>query len=391
MKKIILSLVAAGLLALSCSCSNIEEREWEDRGVALTETEKAAEAYEIPPFTEESEKEAEVTERPEESPEESGTAVISFGGDVTQSDVFGEATLARTYSYPLEEVSEIFTSADIAFLNLETSVSERGESEKKEGFGFRTDPKLLEVFTSAGIDIVSTANNHTRDYGIDALTDTVGYLGDAGLKNIGAGATPEEAYKLELFEVNGIKIGFTAFNAITIADSGWKVTEDKPGIASVYPGDEEEYLERIARYDELCDVLFVSAHWGIEYSYQISEEQEDFAHRLCDNGADIILGHHPHVLQPIESYNGSIIFYSLGNFLFYKIDDFAGETAVFTIEIDKNGFVKGKMEPVNISYCRSVLLDEEDELYGKIIGLQKEISEPYGIIIDEKGDISCSR
>ena len=85
-----------------------------------------------------------------------------------------------------------------------------------------------------------------------------------------------------------------------------------------------------------------------------------------------------------------MIFYSLGNFLFYKIDDFAGETAVFTIEIDKNGFVSGKMEPVNISYCQAVLLDEENELYGKIIGLQKEISEPYGIIIDEKGDISCS-
>ncbi len=394
MKKIILSVIAAGLLLLSCSCNNIEDREWEDKGVALTETEKAAEAYEIPPFTEESEKEPDVTDEPVEAPEEnsdgSGTAVISFGGDVTQSDVFGEATLARDFTYPLENVSEIFSSADIAFLNLETSVSDRGESEKKEGFGFRTEPKLLEVFTSAGIDIVSTANNHTRDYGIEALTDTVSHLDEIGLKNIGAGATPDEAYKLEIFEVNGIKIGFTAFNQITISDNGWKVTEEKPGIASVYSGDEEEYLERISEYDKLCDVLLVSAHWGIEYSYEISEEQEAFAHSLCDNGADIILGHHPHVLQPIESYNGSVIFYSLGNFLFYKIDDFAGETAVFTIEIDKNGFVSGKMEPVNISYCQAVLLDEENELYGKIIGLQKEISEPYGIIIDEKGDISCS-
>lgn len=391
MKKNRLAPLLAGAL-LFCSCKSIEDKGLTDYGVELSETKKVQEAEKIPLIIEEDELYI-TSESPETEPEEeaeSGTAIVSFGGDVTQSDVFGEATLMRDITYPLEDVAEIFSSADIAFLNLETSVSDRGESEKKEGYGFRTDPKLLDVFTTAGIDIVSTANNHARDYGIEALTDTYNNVNESGLKNIGSGENSEEAYRLEIFEVNGLKIGFTALNLITIADNGWQATEDKPGIASLYPEDFERYFELIGEYDKLCDVLFVSAHWGIEYSYEPHEEQVEFAHRLCDSGADIIIGHHPHVLQPIESYKGSMIFYSTGNFLFYKMDDFAGHTAVFTVEVDKNGFVSGKMEPVNISYCQSVLLSPENELYGEIIEKQRAMSEGYGVIIDENGGISCS-
>lgn len=389
MKKKGLILLLAGVL-LFCSCNSIENKGLSEGGVELSETKKAHEAEKIPLVIDEKEDSDSTTQQPEESPEaETGTAVISFGGDVTQSDVFGEATLLRDITYPLKDVAEIFSSADIAFLNLETSVSLRGESEKKENYGFRTDPKLLEVFTSAGIDIVSTANNHARDYGIEALTDTYKYVTESGLKNIGSGENPEEAYRLEIFEVNGLRIGFTALNLITISDNGWQVTEDKPGIASLYPGDYDRYFELIEEYDKLCDVLFVSAHWGIEYNYEPHEEQVAFAHRLCDSGADIIIGHHPHVLQPIESYKGSMIFYSTGNFLFYKMDDYAGHTAVFTVEVDKSGFIGGKMEPVNISYCQSVLLDPDDELYGEIIEKQRVMSEGYGVIIDENGGISC--
>ena len=107
-----------------------------------------------------------------EPEEKSGSAIIAFGGDTTQSDVFAEATSWRSMLYPFEDVADIFTNADISFVNLETCVSDRGESEKKEGFGFRTEPKYLEVYTSAGIDIVSCANNHVRDFGMDALSDT---------------------------------------------------------------------------------------------------------------------------------------------------------------------------------------------------------------------------
>lgn len=322
--------------------------------------------------------------------EDNARASVAFVGDTTQSDIFGESTLWRGTDYPFGDVAEIFRGADLAFVNLETSVSDRGESEKPEGYGFRTDPALLEVYTNAGIDLVSCANNHTRDYGMDALSDTFLNLSKSGLRYIGAGENLAEAEKLEIFELNGIKAGFTACNMINMNPT-WYAGEDHAGLMCVDFADCGDYLKKIEDYDKKCDVLFVSVHWGIEYSNAETDEQREFAHMLCDSGADIILGHHPHVLQPIEEYNGSVIFYSLGNFLFYKMDDDAGKTALFKIEIDRNGFVSGRLYPVFINYCKSNLLSPDSEMYGEIIGLVRQISEPYGVVVDENGGIEISR
>lgn len=322
--------------------------------------------------------------------EESGTAVVAFAGDTTQSDVFAEATSWRSMAYPFEDVADIFSGADVSFVNLETCVSDRGESEKKEGLGFRTPPEYLQVYTEAGIDIVSCANNHVRDFGMEALGDTFTNLTEYGIDYIGGGNNLSEAEKLVTYRVNGITVGFTACNMINMNPT-WYATDERAGLNCVDFADSQRYLDLISQYDKQCDVLFVSVHWGIEYTNAITEEQEQFAHLLCDNGADIILGHHPHVLQPVESYNGSMIFYSLGNFLFYKMDDNAGMTAIFEIEIDKNGFLSGKLSPVFISNCKSNLLSEENEMYSEIIELCRSISEPYGVNITENGGIEPIR
>ncbi len=317
---------------------------------------------------------------------QTGSAVIAFGGDTTQSDVFAEATSWRSMEYPFEDVADILSGADISFVNLETCVSDRGESEKKEGYGFRTEPKYLEVYKTAGIDIVSCANNHVRDFGMEALSDTFANLNNYEIKYIGAGNNLGEAEKLVVYGVNGVKIGFTACNMINMNPT-WYAADDRAGINCVDFADSERYLSLISQYSKQCDVLFVSVHWGVEYTNAITEEQEQFAHLLCDNGADIILGHHSHTLQPVESYKNSMIFYSLGNFLFYKMDDNAGMTAVFEIEVDKNGFVSGKLSPVFISNCKANLLDSDDEMYGEIIELCRSISEPYNVKITDNGGI----
>lgn len=319
--------------------------------------------------------------------EEDKTARIAFAGDTTQSDIFGEVTDTHGIAYPFEDVAPIFREADLAFVNLETSVSTRGESEKPEGYGFRTDPAHLEVYREAGIDLVSCANNHTRDYGTQALTDTLFHLGEIGIDQVGAGETLSEAGRLAVYDLNGIKVGFTACNMINMNPT-WYAREDRAGIRCVDFADCADYLAEIAEYDALCDVLFVSVHWGIEYTNAITSEQSDFAHLLCDSGADVILGGHPHVLQPIENYNGSMIFYSLGNFLFYKMDDEAGKTAVFEIEIDRNGFRGGRLSPVFIQYCKSNLLAESDPMYEEILTLVRTISEPYGVSVGGKGEIT---
>lgn len=384
---------AALMLALLCGCSGQPPAQTQSApsGVEITAESLAklpetfvlslADDYEPP------EASSEIPEQPE--PDTYSTVVIAAAGDTTQSDVFGEATSWRDMSYPFEDVAGLFCGADLAFVNLETSVSTRGESEKNEGYGFRTDPKYLEVYTQAGIDIVSCANNHTRDFGMDALADTFTSLDEYGIRYVGAGMNKTEAEKLETFELNGITVGFTAINMINMNPT-WYATDDRAGLNCVDSWDCERQLELIRKYDEQCDVLFVSVHWGLEYYNTITEEQQEFAHKLCDSGADIILGHHPHVLQPIEAYNDSVIFYSLGNFLFYKMDDDAGKTALFEIEIDKNGFIGGKIYPVFITNCKSVLLSEENEMYSEILGLVREISQPYGVDITENGGINLT-
>ena len=323
------------------------------------------------------------------APIPSGSAKIAFAGDTTQSDVFAEATSWRSMEYPFEDVNDIFSGADISFVNLETCVSDRGESEKKEGFGFQTPPGYLQVYTEAGIDIVSVANNHVRDYGMEALDDTFTNLESYGLAYIGAGRNLSEAEKLVIYEVNGLKIGFTGLNMINMNPT-WYAKDDRAGINCVDFAACEEYLDLISEYDKQCDLLFVSVHWGIEYTNEITDEQQEFGHLLCDRGADIILGHHSHTLQPVEHYNNSMIFYSLGNFLFYKMDDDSGMTAIFEIEVDKDGFVSGKLSPVFITNCKSTLLEEDDEMYSEIIELCRTISAPYGVNITENGGIEIA-
>jgi len=379
--KIVYLMLSAAVLLCGCG-ENKKPAQTFPKGVELTETAAAKPAESIKP--------AETTIVTAPIVEEPTTAVVAFAGDTTQSDVFAEATSWRSMMYPFEDVAHIFGEADLSFVNLETSVSSRGESEKKEGFGFRTEPEYLKGYTDAGIDIVSCANNHVRDFGMDALYDTFSNLTEYGLDYIGAGENLSEAEKLVTYEVNGITVGFTACNMINMNPT-WYADEETAGINCVDFGTSERYLSLVADYSEMCDVLFVSVHWGVEYTNAITEEQEQFAHLLCDNGADIILGHHSHVLQPIESYNDSVIFYSLGNFLFYKMDDNAGKTAIFEIEIDKNGFLNGKLSPVYISNCKSNLIDVEDEMYSEIIGLCRDISAPYGVNITENGGIELTQ
>lgn len=380
-------IITALALALLCGCSTTPVQT-EQSGVPLSTTVsvKPPETFTLSVDDKTAATEPEITAVETEVADTYATAIIAAAGDTTQSDIFGDATSWRDMTYPFEDVAEIFRNADLAFVNLETSVSTRGESEKKEGYGFRTDPKYLEAYTEAGIDIVSCANNHTRDYGMDALADTFAHLDEYGIRYVGAGMNKTEAEKLETFELNGITVGFTAINMINMNPT-WYATDERAGLNCVDSWDCEHQLELISEYDKQCDVLFVSVHWGLEYYNTITEEQQDFAHKLCDNGADVILGHHPHVLQPIEAYENSVIFYSLGNFLFYKMDDDAGKTALIEIEIDKNGFIGGKIHPVFITNCKSVLLGKENEMREEILELVRGISLPYGVEIDNDGGI----
>ncbi|MHC1694477.1 MAG: CapA family protein [Eubacteriales bacterium] len=325
---------------------------------------------------------------PLREPEAGRTVKLSFGGDVSLSDLIGEYADSYGIAYPFADVKGLLSGADIACVNLETSVSERGQSEKPEGYGFRTSPDKLDALKGAGIDIVSCANNHVRDYGTDAFSDTMKWLDEYGIKHAGIGQNAAQAQGLTVLDAAGYKVGYMAMTSI-IPKPEWIAGEDSPGLSALR-GNTSEIISRIRDYDKRCDILVVSLHWGVEYDIVPQPWQESFARALIDAGADVIYGHHPHMLQGIEIYKNKPILYSTGNFLFFKRDETAGETGVFELEMDEKGLVIGRIRPIFIKGCRTNLLREDDEIYLKIIKNMNALSEKYNTEFENSGFFRAS-
>lgn len=247
------------------------------------------------------------------------------------------------------------SSADIAFLNLETSVSARGARLAGKGIWFRTSPERLGLLADAGIDVVSVANNHIMDYGEEALLDTLSHLDEHGISYVGAGPGLKEARMGRILEVNGLKVGFLAYS--DFHDIFWSVFErktfgageGKPGIAPALPYYMEEDIKRLKR---TADFVIVSVHWGVEYSPMPDGAQIARAHAAIDAGADVVLGHHPHVLQPFEAYEGGLVFYSLGNFVFDQRKPRTVESMVAMICLAKGRRPEAEVIPYVISDSR---------------------------------------
>ncbi|MCD8344851.1 MAG: CapA family protein [Oscillospiraceae bacterium] len=384
------SLQDDGLEAVSPDVTLATEDEVEITSVTEATTEITTEATTAPTTVT-----TEATTEPvpeEEEPEESGEVVIAIGGDTSIDSEFAGACYKWGVDYPWSEVSDIFNAADIAIVNLETCVSDTGESEKPEGYGFRTPPEMLEGFVNAGIDIVNLANNHVRDFGYDALLNTFENLSAYGIEYFGAGYDEEDAEGLVIKEVNGVTIGFAGCNKVYLSSS-CAASEDHAGINMVYSMDDErtqDFLAKIAEYDTQVDVLIVFMHCGTEETFDITSYQEDLGRALIDNGADIVIGGHSHTLQPIEFYNGKPIFYSIGNLIFWHVDDdIDGLTCIFNITVDKDGFKSLTINPLFIKNYKVYLLEEGEGTYAsryrQIIDLMNELCLDYGVQFDDDG------
>lgn len=345
--------------------------------------------------------ETEISEEPEEStpePEDDvldegdGIINICIGGDTSIDGEFADFAKITSVDYPWAEISEIMNSADIAVVNLETCVSEQGQSEKREGYGFRTPPEMLEGFKNAGIDAVNLANNHTRDFGYDALLDTFSNLTDYGISYFGAGSDYDEASGLLVIEREGVKVGFAGANKVYL-NPDCAAGDGHAGVNQIGEAESESaemFIEKLKEYDSECDVLVVFLHAGTEEVFDVTEYQKVMSRKFIDAGADIVVGGHSHTLQPIEFYKGKPMIYSIGNLIFWHVDDDVdGLTAVFDISVDKTGFKGLKLHPLFIkNYKVNYLEDGEGtypERYRQIIDLMNEISAPYGTAYDSDG------
>jgi poly-gamma-glutamate synthesis protein (capsule biosynthesis protein) len=236
---------------------------------------------------------------------------LLFVGDIMLSRGVGRRMVAENdFTYPFQLIRETLAAADLTFANLECPVSDKGK-EKGHLYSFRADPKVIEGLSGAGIDVVSVANNHMYDWGPDALLDTVRRLREAGIRPVGAGANDLEAHYPLLIQVGHLRLAFLTY--VQIQPQYATAAPGKPGVAWLEP---ERVLADIRFARPLADLVIVSPHWGVEYAPKPTRAQIDLAHRMIDAGADFIVGTHPHVVQPVEEYNGRWIAYSLGNFIF---------------------------------------------------------------------------
>lgn len=221
---------------------------------------------------------------------------LSFAGDCTfgnRKERFDADTfigiVGDDYAYPFADVAEYFHNDDCTFINLEGPLTDGGTPADKK-FVFKGPTSYVNIMTEGSVEFANVANNHAYDYGKTGYADTLAALDQAGI----------------FYSDSGDTVVFTTESGLTV------------GVYSVlYPENANGISQKIQHMREQgAEIVIASMHWGIEYHYNPNSTQVKIAHAAIDAGADIVYGHHPHVLQKIEEYNGGIIYYSLGNFSF---------------------------------------------------------------------------
>ena len=218
---------------------------------------------------------------------------------------------------PLAYVAKPLRSADLTIGNLENPLSNRGKAVggKPAHLIFEGDPRAVKGLVASGFDVVALANNHMMDHRKIALRDTLRTLDRAGIAHAGAGMNTKAAWKPAIVERNGARIAYLSFT--DNVPSGFTPGKHRPGVAIGRNMTKVKRAIRSAKKD--ADYVVVSFHWGVEQSYTANSQQIRDAHAAVRAGADMVLSHHPHVVQGFEFYRGSLIAYSLGNFVFpYK-------------------------------------------------------------------------
>jgi poly-gamma-glutamate synthesis protein (capsule biosynthesis protein) len=235
---------------------------------------------------------------------------ILFGGDVMLSRHVGAVARRQADpAWPMRSVAGLFSSADIAFVNLESPFSDRGPV-VENGMVFKAEPEMIESLSIAGIDVVSTANNHARDRGSHGVEFTLDLLAKAGIAAVGTGLTAEAAHQGAVLARNGVRFGFLAY---TFDQSNGNYSDRDDRIAMLDP---DRMTEDVKSMLGRADVVTVSMHAGWEYYRRPNPWQQKFARTAIDAGASVVVGHHPHVTQTVEKYASGIVFYSLGNLVF---------------------------------------------------------------------------
>lgn len=307
------------------------------------------------------------------------STTMVFTGDIMPYDCvlanYNEKGIDGVVSKTFQNVLK---NADITMVNEEFPFSTRGSQAPDKQFTFRIAPSKVTLLTDLGVDIVTLANNHSLDYGPQALKDTFTTLDQAKIAYTGAGRTKKRAEKLITRTENGKTFGFLAASRV-LPVSSWDVRYQTPGILSTY--DPAELLKAIKAADKKCDFLTVYIHWGIERATRPESYERTLAQSYIDAGADLVIGSHPHVLQGFEYYKGKAIVYSLGNFIFNHTID---STIALKVTVNQKNKAQIKLIPGYASGAKTSALKQAKA--EKIYQYLENIS--YGVKISKEGLLS---
>ncbi len=235
--------------------------------------------------------------------------ILMAVGDVMLGGQVGNIMQKMGWDRLFEQVAPILRSANLVFGNLPTPLSTHDQTNDAKTDGYpvlKASPEAIKSLVYGGFNILSLANNHIMDFGEKALFDTIKILNENNINYVGVGKNYDEARKPFIANCKGMKIAFLAYSC------SYPATKTHPGCAPIRLSVIKDDVRKVKKN---VDIVVVSLHHGLEYSDYPVPEHIKLAHKIIDCGTDLILAHHPHVLQGIESYNGGIIAYSLGNFV----------------------------------------------------------------------------
>jgi len=292
-------------------------------------------------------------------------------------DVFLQSKRGNTD--PFTHVRDIFSQADIVFANLEAPITANNIHVIEKAVPLSIPPENLSFLKKANISIVNLAHNHILDYGDEGALDTFNCLDKVRIQYIGAGRSISECIREVVFKVRNVSVAFVAFYV-----GGFNLSTSKVCIAGT---NEQLVRYKISELNEKYDFVIVSFHWGTENVFYPSPEQQVLARVCIDEGASLIIGHHPHRLQGIEKYKKGLIFYSLGNFNFMpcgvRLSPYPNLSCIADIELHDDQSIRYSLTPIEINndYCPVPITDSQDRFeFGNHISL---ISRPLQKGIDK--------
>ena len=276
--------------------------------------------------------------------------VLAAGGDVNLGAGIADAIAAEGPDLPWTSVAPVLRAADLALVNVECAVSKRGAPVPGKEYVFRGAPRALAGAARAGIDIASVANNHSLDYGTDAFLDTLAYARRAGIRPVGGGVDLAAARRPVVVTRGGLRIAVLAYS--DVRPLGFDAAEGKPGTARA---DTTWIAEDVARARRRVDTVVVYFHWGTELATTPDPRQRVFAEAALGAGASVVLGAHPHVLQPLERRGRQVVAWSLGNFVFGAQSPGTTASGILLVGLGADGVRSAELLPARIEGFRPLL------------------------------------